>query len=104
MCKICRWWDPAIVIVVGSLILIGESRVASIAYAWGCAMEITKLVSCEEVFLRRWEMMYAPSGEGSSVGGALSASDVVMATEVRNAIAISMPFVRASMRYPCAML
>jgi hypothetical protein len=39
------------VIVVGSLILIGESRVASIAYAWGCAMEITKLVSCEEVSL-----------------------------------------------------
>ena len=91
-------------IVVGSLILIGESRVASIAYALGCAMEITKLVSCEEVSLRRWEMMYAPSGVGSSGGGALSASDVVMAIEERNVIAISMPFVRASRRYPCAML
>ncbi len=31
------------VIVVGSLILIGESRVVSIAYVWGFAMEITKL-------------------------------------------------------------
>ena len=41
------------VMVVGSLILIGESRVASIAYAWRCAKEITKLVSCEEVSLRR---------------------------------------------------
>ena len=91
------------VIVVGSLILIGESRVASIAYAWGLAMEITKLVSCEDVSLRRWEMMYAPSGEGSSAGGALSASEVVMAIEVRNVIAISMPVVRASRRYPCAM-
>ena len=92
------------VIVVGSLILIGESRVASIAYAWGLAMEITKLVSCEEVSLRRWEMMYAPSGEGSSVGGALSAAVVVMEIEDRYVIAISMPVARASRRYPCAML
>ena len=92
------------VIVVGSLILIGESRVASIAYAWGLAMEITKLVSCEEVSLRRWEMMYAPSGEGSSMGGALYSSDVMMGSEERNVCAISMPLARASRRYPCAML
>ncbi len=59
------------VIVMGSLILIGVSIVASIAYAWEWVKEITKLVSCEEVFLRRWEMMYAPYGVGCSVGGAL---------------------------------
>ncbi len=45
------------VIVVGSRILFGESRVVSIEYIWGFAMEITKLVSCDEVSLRRWEMM-----------------------------------------------
>jgi len=45
------------VMVVKSLILIGVSIMASIAYAWGCAKEMTKLVSCEEVSLRRWEMM-----------------------------------------------
>ena len=45
------------VMVVGSLILIGVSMVASIAYAWGCAKEMKKLVRCEEVSLRRWEMM-----------------------------------------------
>ncbi len=45
------------VIVVGSLILIGVSMVANIAYAWGCAREMTKLVNWEEVSLRRWEMM-----------------------------------------------
>ena len=91
------------VIVVGSLILIGESRVVSIAYAWGCAMEITKLVSCEEVSLRRWEMIYAPSGVGSSGGDTLYSAGVVMASEERKVFAIPMPCVRASRRYPCAM-
>ena len=68
-------------IAVGSLILIGVSMVASIAYASGCAKEMTKLVSCEEVSLKRWEMMYVPSGVGSSVGGALRSYGVVMASE-----------------------
>jgi hypothetical protein len=86
------------VIVVGRRILIGDSSVVSIAYAWGCATEITKLVSCEEVSLRRWEMMYAPSGEGSSVGGALYSSGVVMVSEERKEFAISMPRARASRR------
>ena len=45
------------VIVVGSLILICISMVASVAYAWGLAKEMTKLVKCEEVSLRRWEIM-----------------------------------------------
>ena len=58
-------------------------------------MEMTKLVSCEEVSLRRWAMMYAPSGVGSSAGGALRSSDVVMATEERKVFAISMPCVSA---------
>ncbi len=71
------------VIVVGSLILIVVSMVASIAYAWGMAKEMTKLVSCEEMSLRRWEMLYAPSGVGSSVGGALRSSGVVMVSEER---------------------
>ena len=92
------------VIVVGSRILIGESAVVSIAYIWGFAMEITKLVSCDEVSLRRWEMMYAPSGEGSSVGGVLYSAGVVMVNEERKAFAISNPCARASWRYPCAML
>ena len=42
------------VIVVGSRILIGVSMVASIAYAWGWAKEMTKLVSCEEVAEAIW--------------------------------------------------
>jgi hypothetical protein len=54
------------VIVVGSRILTCVSMVASIAYAWGLAREMLKLVSCEEVSLRRWEMMYAPFGMGRS--------------------------------------
>ncbi len=101
---ICWCWDPAIVIVVGSLILIGDSRVVSIAYVWGCAIEITKLVSIDEVSLRRWEMMYAPSGVGSSTGGDLYASGVVIVSEERKVFAIPMPCERASRRYPCAML
>ena len=67
-------------------------------------MEITKLVSCEEVSLRRCEMMYAPSGEGSSVGGDLYSSGVVMLSVDRKEFPISMPRARASRRYPWAML
>ena len=91
------------VIVVGSLILIVESSVASIAYACGCARDITKLVSCEEVSLRRCEMMYAPSGVGSRGGGDLRSSGTVMVSEDRKELAISMPCVSAERRYPCAM-
>ncbi len=91
------------VIVVGSRILIGVSMVASIAHAWGWAKEMTKLVSCEEVSLRMWEIMYAPSGVGSKVGGAVRSSSVVMVNEERYEFAISMPCVSAVSRYPCAM-
>jgi len=64
-------------------ILIGVSIVASIAYARGLAKEMTKLVSCVEVSLRRCEMRYAPSGVGSSVGDVLRYSGVVMVSEER---------------------
>ena len=59
------------VMAVGIRILIGVSIVTSIAYACGWAREISKLVSCEELSLRAWEMMYAPSGVGCSVGEVL---------------------------------
>ena len=45
------------VIVVVSLIFIDVSIVASMAYAWGFANEMTKMVNCDEVSLRRCEMM-----------------------------------------------
>ncbi len=48
--------------------------------------------------------MYAPSGVGSKVGGALRSSSVVMVSEERKVVAISMPCASASRRYPCAML
>ena len=69
------------VIVVGSLILIGVSIVANIAYAWGLAREMTKLVCCVEVSLQRCEMMYAPYGVGRRVGAVLRYSGVVMVRE-----------------------
>ena len=64
MWMICWSWDPATVIVVGIRILIGVSMVASIAYAWGCARNMTNLVSCEELSLRTCEIMHAPCGVG----------------------------------------
>jgi hypothetical protein len=57
--------------------------VASIAYAWGLAREMTKLVSCEEVSFRRWEMMYAPSGVGRRAGVVRWESGMVMLSEER---------------------
>ena len=71
MWTICWWWDPEIVMVVGSLIFMGVSMVANIAYACGLAREMTKLVCWEELSFRMCDMMYAPSGVGMSVGVAL---------------------------------
>ncbi len=48
--------------------------------------------------------MYAPSGVGSRVGGVLRSYGMVMVSEERKEVAIDMPCVRASRRYPCAML
>ena len=78
--------------------------VASIAYAWGLARETTKLVSCEEVSFRRWEMMYAPSGVGKSSGVARWESGMVRLSEEKYVCAISMPCVSAWRRYPCAVM
>ena len=60
------------VIVMGSLILDGVSMVVIMAYVWGFAIEMTKLANCEDVSLRRCEMMYEPSLVEMSVGGAFA--------------------------------
>ena len=49
MCTISWWWEPAIVIVVRSRILIGMSMVDIMAYVCGLAIDMTMFVSCEEV-------------------------------------------------------
>ena len=59
------------VIVVGSQIFIGVSMVVIVAYVWGLAIDMSKLVSCEDVSLRRCDMMYEPSGVGMNAGGAV---------------------------------
>ena len=92
------------VMVVGSRILIGVSMGASIAYAWGCLNEMTKLVCCKEVSLRRWEMTYALSSVVRSVGVVVRYSDVTTFMDVRYAMAISMPCVSAWRRYPCVVV
>ena len=60
------------VIVVGSLIFTGVSMVVNMAYVWGLAIDMTKLVSCVYVSLRRCGMVYELSGLGMSVGGAVA--------------------------------
>ena len=47
-------------IVVGRRILSGVSMVDIMAYVWGLAIDMTKLVSCEDVSLRMCEIMYEP--------------------------------------------
>ena len=71
------------VIVVGSLILTRVSMVVIIAHVWGFAIDITKLVRCEDLSLRRCEMMYVPSGVGVSVGGALAYFDMMLLVDER---------------------
>ena len=88
------------VMVVGILTLIVVSMVASIAYTCGFDGEMTKLVCCDEWSLRTWEMMYAPSGVGCSVGVALRWSGVASVRDARKELAISMPWVSAWWRYP----
>ena len=84
--------------VVGIRTLIGVSIMANIAYAWGWAREMTKLMSCEELSLRTWEITYAPSGVGSSVGVALRWSGVTTVRDARKETAISMPWESAWFR------
>ncbi len=83
------------VMVVGSLIFIGVSMVASVAYACGLAREMTKLVCWEELSFRTWDMMYAPSGVGSSAGVAFRWAVVTTVRDERKEMAISTPCVRA---------
>ena len=45
------------VIVIGSLIFNGVSRMVIIAYVWGLASDMTKLVNCVDESLRRCEIM-----------------------------------------------
>jgi len=66
------------VIVVGSRILTGVSMMDIMAYVCGLAIDMTKLVSCEEVSLRRCEMMNEPSRVGMSVGGSVAYSNVIV--------------------------
>ena len=70
-------------IVVGWLILTGVSMVVIMSYVWGCAIDMTKLVSCEDVSLRRWEMMYGPSRVGMNVGGAVAYYNVILLVDER---------------------
>ena len=86
------------VMVVGSRILTGVSMVDIMAYVCGLAMDMTKLVSCEDVSLRRCEMMYEPSGVGMSVGGVVAYSDVILLVEERYEVVAAMPPSNACMR------
>ena len=84
--------------VVGSRILTGVSIVDIIAHVCGLAMDMTKLVSCEDVSLRRCEMMYEPSGVGISVGRYVAYSDVILLVDERYDVAVAIPPSNACMR------
>ena len=58
--------------VVGSRILTGVSMVDILAYVRGLVIDMPKLVSYEDVSLRRCEMMYEPLGVGMSACGAVA--------------------------------
>ena len=68
------------------------------AYVCELAIDMTKLVSCEEVSLRRCEMMNEPSGVGMSVGGAVAYFDVILLVDERYVVAIEIPTSSACMR------
>jgi hypothetical protein len=54
-----------------------------IAYVCGFAIDMPKFVSCEDVSLRRCEMMNEPSGAGMSVGVGVAYSDVILLVDDR---------------------
>ena len=85
-------------IVVGSRILIGMSMVDIMAYVCELAIDMTKLVSCEEVSLWRCEMMIEQSGVGMSVDGVVVYSDVILLVDERYEMAVTMPPSNACMR------
>jgi hypothetical protein len=67
-------------------------------YVCGLAIDMTKFVSCEEVSLRRCEMMNEPSGVGMSVGGTVAYSEVMVLADERCEMAVTMPPSCACMR------
>jgi hypothetical protein len=79
------------VIVVGSLILTGVSMVDIMTYVCGLAIDMTKFVSCEEVSLRRCEMMNEPSGVGMSVGVVVAYSEVILLVDERCEMTVAIP-------------
>ncbi len=50
---------------------------------WGLAIEMTTLVSCEDVSFRRCEIMYEPSVVGISVGDAVAYYGVIVFVDER---------------------
>ena len=85
-------------IVVVSRTLIGVSMVDIIAYMCGLAIDMTKFVSCEEVSLRRCEIMNELSGVGMSVGGAVAYFGVILLADERYEMAVAIPPSNACMR------
>ena len=79
------------VMVMGSRILTGVPMVDIMAYMCGLAMDMTKLVSCEDVSLQRCEMMYEPSGVGMSVGGDVAYCVVILMVDERYEVAVAIP-------------
>ena len=69
-----------------------------IVYVCGLAIDMTKFVSCEEVSLRRCEMMNEPSVVGMSVGVAVAYSDVILLVDERWEMAVAMPPSNTCMR------
>ena len=84
--------------VVGSRISTGVSMVGIMAYVCGLAIDMTKLTSCEEVSLRRCEMMNGPSGVGMSVGVAMAYSEVILLVDERCEMVVAIPPSSACMR------
>jgi hypothetical protein len=68
------------------------------AYVCGLAMDTAKLVSYEDVSLRRCEIMYEPLGVGMSVCGAVAYSDVILLVDERYDVAVAIPPSNACMR------
>ena len=84
--------------VVGSRTLVGGSMVDTMTCVCGWAIDMTKFVSCEEVSLRRREMMNEPSGAGIIVGGAVAYYDVMLLVNERYEMAVAIPPSNACMR------
>ncbi len=73
------------------MILTGVSMVDIMAYVCGLAIDMTKFVSCEEVSLRRCEMLNEPSGVGMSVGVDVTYSEVILLVDERCEMAVAIP-------------